>query len=141
VGTVRAKVEQPMFGKETTTWNFNLDMSNFDYNSDTVSGFKGKCLSLCQSLQLCVVSGLLLITIINRNSKKVLRDQRLSYCIVRNGTSGYKTTSLSSLLLSPSLVGFGFFKPKKFSPPGVSCVLGTAVASWAARLLRQEQVA
>lgn len=43
--TMQAPEQQPMFGKETSTWNFNLGMSEFDYNSDLPTGAKGKGLS------------------------------------------------------------------------------------------------
>lgn len=48
-GMQTAKAEQPtMFGKENTTWNFNLGMSEFDYTYETgfgMGGTKGKGLT------------------------------------------------------------------------------------------------
>lgn len=45
-GMQQAKMEQPtMFGKENSTWNFNLGMSEFDNNFGTTFGFKGKGLT------------------------------------------------------------------------------------------------
>src|SRR5437868_8893092 len=47
-GMQTAKVEQPtMFGKANSTWNFNLGMSEFDYNYELGNGIgtKGKGLT------------------------------------------------------------------------------------------------
>ncbi len=42
---MQAPEQQPAFGKETSTWNFNLGMSEFDYSSELTTGAKGKGLS------------------------------------------------------------------------------------------------
>ncbi|MBS1970099.1 MAG: hypothetical protein JSU04_07310 [Bdellovibrionales bacterium] len=43
--TMQTPEQQAMFGKETSTWNFNLGMSEFDSSYGSLGGFKGKGLS------------------------------------------------------------------------------------------------